>query len=260
MTGIDTTGGHIYIEFPSSGQNALPFARAIQQSLKRSQTRISLTAEDAEMVTLDTTDLKFFPLIPGEKPLDMIKGKVLWSPCLRFGKNVDGGDFYYCSKENLGEIAFPYVAYAAACCILPLQERRDIVVTDMTVFAYANKRNYGIFGCQGALCPDSALGCNIGQFTVVWASIGALIGQNSTVTVKGRETIPSRIFKNMSCGPLCCPIGESELEFTVDLGKYTFGINNDGKNINWSKDKSLLHAHTVIGKAQVQVMQRDLDV
>jgi len=122
--------------------------------------------------------MKFFPLMANEEPLEMIKGKALWAPFFKFGKDVDGSNFYYCSKEFLGQIIFPYVVYAACCCIMPLRERRDIVITDMTVFAYANTRNFGIFGCRGELCPetcDGYLGCNIGSFTVVWASIGDLI-------------------------------------------------------------------------------------
>jgi hypothetical protein len=154
-TGLLTDAGHIFIDFMVSGQKAIPFMKTLHLSVAREIEYTSLNSNIAKSPQLDATDLKFLPLMPGETPIDIIKGKDTWTPFCLVPSSDGYSTYLLCSRETLGPFLFPCVPYLGTLCIRPLKNRRDIVLTGKSLLYFSSERNYGIFGCFGALCPDT---------------------------------------------------------------------------------------------------------
>jgi hypothetical protein len=80
-----------------------------------------------------------------------------------------------------------------------------------------------------------------------------MIGHNSKISISGSDHFLSRICSGNICGRLFCPIGSSELNIDVDLGKYRISVHDVEKNKNWNKDQKLLHANAVLGRIQEHI-------
>ena len=267
--GIETLGGHIFISFPTSKRKGVAFAKSLMMATSRVESYLSSDLESGRMrPELDGTDYKAIPLLRDETPLETISGDDRYLPCcigppqlcidlLCCGRL---SQVYCCSKECIGKPCFPWLPYILSLCIRPLYGKQDVIITDKSVIAYVNERNYGIFGCFGELCPDAcdgALGCNLTKYAVAWAPISRVLGHNSMVKATGRDSCWTRCCHGNVCGRYCCPTGFADLHFDIDLGKYKFQIQDEKANTDFNKkDPRLKNANAIMGKIESQLMMR----
>ena len=226
---ILTEGGELRIFF-YDGVGAINFAKALTMTPIREKlmkTPVLPWSEDIIGDKLDDTELKYFPMMRGERVRASLKSSShytiadfapycheknllqCYNKCCRQCLLSQPPVLNICSKESCG-CCFPWLPYVVTCCLRPFIQEEFMVVTDTAVFSYSSKRNYGLCGFR----PTNEIQCcigpfaKIGDFHVAWAPLGDLRGHDYFVGGYGKENCCRRCCKDWICGKICCPLGQ----------------------------------------------------
>jgi len=231
--GIETDGGEVHINFPN-GRDSLDFALALQMSTEREAPITNLHSK--EEVKLTPFESSIIALAPGEVITNKVQGDQTYKPfCF-----VEG--VAKCSKTEMGP-CYPICPLVSTCMLRPFKKTDDLIITDRSVISVIQTGNKGICG----LGPCSANSI----FIVAWSSIHNFRGYTQKINYVGQEWWAARCFENKCCGPICCPIGQTNMDISIDLENYEFGYKEEiiGRK-DYSKDPAMIHAVTALGNLQ----------
>lgn len=196
--------------------------------------------------------------MPAEELLDVIKGLPVFQPfCfLPYCEFKEGlcdcevrTSSALCSKKVIGPF-FPFVPWILSCLLRPFKKYDHIFFSDTTLIYYSTLGNFGICGWN----INTVGPCRTqDEFSVAWAPILSMEGQNLDLESNGSETCCRRLCRGNIIGRVLCPIGKSYFELGVDMGPYTYVVAGKKKNHNFNKDADILKGLAGLNRIQIQV-------
>jgi len=262
QTGILTSSGELSFNFMHSEDEALPFAKALQNTVARRNTRIKYATVSGGGTSYTDAEKKNLPLMSDETLLDRIEGFKepvsccgvdtwigrMCVPVLKQNQVMKGD--YLCSRENMGRNWFPCLPKLCTCGYSPLQLKKDMVVTEYSLISYVRKTRE---------CTCSSLCKKDHDFGVVWVTNDMLVGQTLSIGADGFENFTTRCFKSTICGRVCCPIGTSSWKLAVKMDKnLTFNVGYEDVNAQWLKDATVLKNLKVVDNVQAGIYEASI--
>lgn len=260
---IQTPAGDITINAPAT---QIAFIRALHYTVSRGESLdMSVAPVNAEDTKLDDVyERDAVPLFGDEKLLRRLNGGGEWEPvctdnklcvqmandaCVMPGEPRGQG---VCSKETLGS-CFPCLPWCCTCGLRPYYEKKNLIVTDKTLFFVKGRRNYPLLKCLATY--DS--------YTVAWVPIRSFRATELSIKAFGDENWYKRLAYN--CGKSnnccrwlsanCCPVITSAYTMKVKVGQFAFTLSEKGLNVNWNTDETVLAMRRTLGAIQVAVAE-----
>lgn len=287
--GIECEGGAIFVNFSGSGRSSLPFAHAMQMSVRRKQGKLKASFEHIKANVDDVVSNVKHDLIPyfsDEVKINFMKGIGIrnWEP---FGAGIFAdicnkirgwtgcgvcwtsqvqhccsreacNDECCCAGQSFTPFFFPCLPYILTCAYLPLQYETTTIITNMSIIRVATKGNYGLCGCLRFIGLLS-LGpfARTDSIIISWEAIKSFSGFQVQIRGDGRENMTTRLCRNNCCGQLFCPIGVDSADIKVDFkGNYGFSITKEDLNKSWIRDEELNSSIKLLTKLQL-ILQED---
>jgi len=284
--GIECEGGAIFINFSGNGRSALPFAHALQMSVKRKQGKLSASFEHIQ-TELDNDNVlrnvkqDLIPYFSDEIKINIIKGNssrnfeplgagifakicnklrswigcgLCWTSQVQYCCSREAcNDECCCEGQGFTPFFFPCLCYAVTCAYFPFQFETTTIITNMSVIRVATKGNYGLCGCLRFLgiCKYGPL-AHTDSIIISWEAIEMFSGFKVQILGAGRENVCRRICRGNCCGTTFCPIGVASAELKIDFkGNYGFSTTNEEPNKSWIKDEDLNKSVKLLTKLQL---------
>lgn len=268
---ISTAGGLITIQIAISDQG-LQFCKAMHNVVTRANCPVQLELKSNPPISLEATDAKYIPIMPGEKVLSIAKSTPLWMtywkksivlPICKILCIAPDADAV-CSPE-ITKCCFPYGIHLLSCGLRPFRGNQDLVVTNTSLISVISERNYGFLGCCGKAMGDRCSCCDsiglcgsscgrmcttVGNISVTWVSVARFVGHNLRIQGGGVDNISTRLCKNNCLGRVFCPIDRSRYELSVFVETFSISVNGEKKNHNWLKDEDLLKVLNTLDQYQ----------
>jgi len=282
--GIECEGGAIFINFSGSGRSSLPFAHALQMSVRRKQGKLSTSFEHIQANIDDAISNVKHELVPyfsDEVKINFIKGigtrnwepfgagifakmfnkfrgwigcGLCWTSQVQHSCSTEAcNDECCCAGQSFTPFFFPCLPYIFTCAYFPLQYETTTIITNMSIFRVNTKGNYGLCGCLRYLNLFS-LGpfARTDSFIISWEAINSFSGFQVKIRGDGRENMTTRLCRSNYCGQLLCPIGVDAADIKIDFkGNYGFSTSKEDLNKSWIKDEELTSSIKLLTKLQL---------
>ena len=290
--GIECDGGAIFINFGGNGRSALPFAHALQMSVKRRESMIQgsvshMSANLADNRTVKDIKPELIPYLSGETLVNIIQGSTdvnfeacgsgIWANLCNYMRKQCGCGICWtkqvdqmwskeacneeccCQGQGFTPFFFPCLPYTLSCGLRPFQFESTVLITNMSIIRVATVGNYGLCGCLRLLGLIQHGPCMRKDSIIIsWESIQSFSGFNLLIRGSGKENVTRRLCRGNCCGRIFCPIGVASADLKLDFkGNYSFSTIKEEPNKIWVKDEELNQSVKLLSKLQV-ILQEEL--